>query len=237
MTRPRRSVLPAGLRWRLAAWVALVVLICTGITFVAIYRGTGSELRHEIDHEIEGDAAELAHNLTITGARSPARVAQAARLYVSSQPFGASSTLLFAIVPGAGVATNRPELLSPQAKPDRGETPAEQTRENRLAANLLRAGDWLQHAAAARRCQPARAQAHAHAGRWCARDDRRGRAAGQRFARPERRRSGLRAGRDPRTDRSVVRGICDRHACVAPAAPDGRGRRPGGRRRPATPYP
>ncbi len=141
MSRQRRSLLPAGLRWRLASWVALVVLICTGITFVAIYRGTGSELRHEIDHEIEGDAAELAHNLTITGARSPARVAQAARLYVSSQPFGASSTLLFASVHGAGVATNRPELLSPQAKPDRGETPAEQTRENRLAANLLRAGD------------------------------------------------------------------------------------------------
>ncbi len=141
MSRPRRSVLPTGLRWRLAAWVALVVLICTGITFVAVYRGTGSQLRHEIDHEIEGDSAELAHNLTLTGARSPARVAQAARLYVSSQPFGASSTLLFAIVPGAGVATNRPELLSPQAKPDNGETPAKQTRENRLAANLLHARD------------------------------------------------------------------------------------------------
>jgi two-component system, OmpR family, sensor kinase len=140
MRHPLASLFPTGLRWRLAAWVALVVLICTGITFVAVYRGTGSQLRHQIDREIEGDAAEFAHNLAISTAQSPAQVAQAARSYVSKQPFGASSTLLFAIVPGAGLAANRPGLLT-SSKPDNGETPAEQAAENRLAAKALRAGD------------------------------------------------------------------------------------------------
>ena len=40
--RLRRALAGVGLRWRLAAWVAVVMLVCTGITFVAVYRGTGS---------------------------------------------------------------------------------------------------------------------------------------------------------------------------------------------------
>ena len=46
---------PVGLRWRLAAWVAAVVLVCTGITFVAVYRGTGAQLRNQIDREVAGE--------------------------------------------------------------------------------------------------------------------------------------------------------------------------------------
>ena len=50
------------------------------------------------------------------------------------QPFSASSTLLFAIVPGAGTSTNRPELFA-HAEPDDGETAAEQAQENRLVCS------------------------------------------------------------------------------------------------------
>ena len=42
-------IVPAGLRWRLAGWIALVTLICTGIAFAAVYRGTGTQLRSQID--------------------------------------------------------------------------------------------------------------------------------------------------------------------------------------------
>jgi signal transduction histidine kinase len=129
-------IAPLGLRWRLAAWVALVVLICTAITFVAVYRGTGAQLRSQIDREIAGDAAEFAHNLVISRARSPAAVAHAATRYVNNQPFSASSTFLYALVPGAGVSTNRPELL-PHLHPDNGETPGQQTQENLVSRQLL----------------------------------------------------------------------------------------------------
>lgn len=128
-------IVPAGLRWRLAGWIAVVMLVCTGITFVAVYRGAGTQLRRQIDREISGDAAEFAHNLRSSHERSPAAVAQAASSYVYNQPFSASSTFLFAIVPGAGTSTNRPELFA-RAKPDKGETSAEQAQENRLSEQL-----------------------------------------------------------------------------------------------------
>ncbi len=129
-------IVPGGLRWRLAGWIAVVMLVCTGITFVAVYRGTGTQLRRQIDQEIAGDSAELAHNLTSSHAHMPAQVAHAASVYINDQPFGASSTFLFAIVPGAGTSTNRPELFA-QSAPDNGETATEQAQENRLSAQLL----------------------------------------------------------------------------------------------------
>jgi signal transduction histidine kinase len=129
-------MVPGGLRWRLAGWIAVVMLICTGIVFVAVYRGTGTQLRRQIDQEISGDAAEFAHNLTSSGKRSPAEVAQVASSYVHNQPFSASSTFLFALVPGARTSTNRPELLA-HARPDNGETVAEQAQENHLSEQLL----------------------------------------------------------------------------------------------------
>ncbi len=129
-----------GLRWRLAAWVALVVLISSVITFVAVYRGTATQLRDQIDQEITGDAGELAHALGAAGVRAPRQVAAVANRYVRGQPFSASSTLLFALVPGAATATNRPELFGARL-PDNGETAAEQAQENRLGHRLLTARD------------------------------------------------------------------------------------------------
>jgi two-component system, OmpR family, sensor kinase len=128
-----------GLRWRLAAWVALVVLACLGIAFVAVYSGTGTQVRAQIDSEISGDSGELAHALTASRARSADALARAAQGYVDGRPFGASSTLLFARVPGADTATNRPELFRAEA-PDNGESAAEQTHENQLARRLETTG-------------------------------------------------------------------------------------------------
>ncbi|HWJ49844.1 MAG TPA: HAMP domain-containing protein, partial [Solirubrobacteraceae bacterium] len=126
---------PAGLRWRLAGWLTLVTLMCTAIVFVAVYRGTATQLRHQIDQELGGDASELADNLTLTQARTPRNIATAATRYVRDQPFSASSTLLFVLVPGAGTSTNRPELFS-RVQPDDGESAAAQEAENRLSARL-----------------------------------------------------------------------------------------------------
>jgi two-component system, OmpR family, sensor kinase len=130
-----------GLRWRLAGWVTVVILACITIAFVAVYRGTGTQVGRQIDREIAGDASDLAHSLaSARSLHSPAQVFQAATRYVRGQPFSASSTLLFVIVPGAGASTNRPELLGGEA-PDNGETPTEQAQENRLSARLLTVGN------------------------------------------------------------------------------------------------
>jgi two-component system, OmpR family, sensor kinase len=129
-----------GLRWRLAGWVTVVVLACIGIAFIAVYRGTGTQVGRQIDTEIAGDASEFAHNLLLADPRSSRQAVQAATRYARDQPFSANSTLLFAIVPGAGTSTNSPELLQ-GGPPDEGETVAEQDQENRLAARLLTVDD------------------------------------------------------------------------------------------------
>jgi two-component system OmpR family sensor kinase len=145
-TRPWDHLRHGGLRWRLTAWVAVVMLLFAAVIFVAVYHGTGTELRHQIDHELAGDASELAHNLQLVdraapgGRASPHSLSVAATRYVNDQPFGASSTLLFASVPGAGTSTNQPELLG-LATPDNDETAAEQDQENLLALGALHARD------------------------------------------------------------------------------------------------
>jgi signal transduction histidine kinase len=134
----RRALRPQSLRWRLAAWVAIVTLACTGVAFLAVYSGTATELRHQIDQELRADARELAGALVRERARTPTQLAQAATAYVRDQPFSTSSTLLFVQVPGTGTSTNRPELFN-TLPPDNHESPTEQRRENELSSRLLTA--------------------------------------------------------------------------------------------------
>jgi two-component system, OmpR family, sensor kinase len=127
-----------GLRWRLAGWIALVILICSAISFVAVYRGTGSQLRRQIDTELRGDAGELARSLQLARARTAQGAYRASNRYVRSQPFAATSTLLFTLTPGSRTSTNRPELFTTEAA-DNGETASQQDEENRLSRQLLTA--------------------------------------------------------------------------------------------------
>jgi two-component system OmpR family sensor kinase len=134
--RRRLNLMPTSLRWRLAVWVALVVVVSSGITFIAVYRGTGTQLHRQIDSEIAGDTGALAQALRTSGARTLHATLLAARAYVAGQPFNASSTVLFVLVPGAGTATNTPELFD-DPTPDNGESVAVQEQENQLAHRLL----------------------------------------------------------------------------------------------------
>jgi two-component system, OmpR family, sensor kinase len=133
----RRRLGATGLRWRLAGWVALVTLVCTGIAFVAVYRGTGTQLRNQIDTEIAGYASGLAHGLARAHADTPKHARDEAAEYVGDQSFAASSIVLFVTIPGTRTVTNRPELFSDSDLPDNGESVAEQEHENRLSSRLL----------------------------------------------------------------------------------------------------
>lgn len=135
----RRS-LTGGLRFRLGAWVALVVLASSALTFGIVYSGTGNELRHQIDRDIAGEESELAQAVTSGRSRTPQAISRQATNYIRAQPFKASSTLLFAIVPGTRTSSNRPELFTHEGA-DNGETRAEQQQENRLAAKLITVKD------------------------------------------------------------------------------------------------
>jgi two-component system OmpR family sensor kinase len=131
------SLVPSSLRWRLAGSVAALIAISFGVTFAAVYDGTGSTMRAQIDRDMAGEAQELARTIAGAGASSPRALALAARRYVQNQPFPTSSTLLFVAVPGEATVTNQPELLGRQARPDSGETVGDQLRENSAGAKLL----------------------------------------------------------------------------------------------------
>jgi two-component system OmpR family sensor kinase len=104
-----------SLRWRLTALIGAVVVLSVGATFLAVYRGTGTQLRSQIDREVKADAEAFARAGVPAGSPSPAAVEGAARQYIESQPFRASSRLLVVTLPGRPPLSNEPELLSPAA--------------------------------------------------------------------------------------------------------------------------
>lgn len=120
-------MLAPSLRRQLAGWLAVVTLLSTAIIFVAVYKGTGDRLRNEVDQEISADAGELAHRLDISGARTPAQLLAVGARYVRTRPFAVNSTLLLVRVPGAGTATNQPELFA-NGPPDEGRARRNRTR-------------------------------------------------------------------------------------------------------------
>ena len=124
-----------GLRWRLTAWVAAMMLIAFGAIFLVVYRDTGSEVHSQINHDIAGDVSQFAIAMRHQAGRSPREIAAAAAAYARAQPYTAGSTLLFAIVPGQSTASNHPELFG-TGVPEQGETPAEQAAENAAARRL-----------------------------------------------------------------------------------------------------
>jgi len=132
----RRSRFAASLRWRLVAWVAGVLLVAIGVLLAAAYDDTGTQLRSQIDHDIAGDATQMSQALSLVPAASAPRVARAAGRYINAQPYSASATLLFALVPGAAPASNHPEVFSTPFR-EVGETPDQQAQENAQTRALL----------------------------------------------------------------------------------------------------
>jgi two-component system OmpR family sensor kinase len=137
--------LPAGLRWRLTAWVAGVMLVSAAAVFVVVYRDTGSQIRSQIDRDISGDVGQLAQALRPQAGQAPSRIATVATRYVLAQPYTATSTLLFVLVPGAATVSNHPEVF--RGATEAGESQTEQHKESRASSRLLVAhsGYSIQH--------------------------------------------------------------------------------------------
>jgi len=112
---------------------------CTLLAFVAVYSGTGTDVRRQIDQELRGDARDLAAVLLQARDDAHGDLIEAASSYVRDRPFGPSSTLLYVRLPGIGVVSNRPELFPGNTTPDEHESVQTQLREDRLAEKLLNA--------------------------------------------------------------------------------------------------
>jgi two-component system OmpR family sensor kinase len=127
-----------SVRWRLVAWVTGVLVAVVAVIFVVVYEQTGNELRAEIDQDVAGDLSQLSQAVKSIRADSASSLLAQITTYLRAQPFGATSSLMFAEIPGRGSTSSPPGLLGSPV-PDDGETMAEQQAENALGQSLLRA--------------------------------------------------------------------------------------------------
>jgi two-component system OmpR family sensor kinase len=97
-----------SLRWRLAALIGGVVVLAVAGTFVVIYRGTGLQLRQQIDSELRADAVAFDRGGVPIEPRSPAAIETRARQYLADQPYRASNRLLFLQVGSRPPIANEP---------------------------------------------------------------------------------------------------------------------------------
>jgi signal transduction histidine kinase len=131
----RRSLAIDGMRARLMVWVAAVIIGCMAVTFLVVYDATGSRLRSEIDSDLHTSAIDFAHALSSQRGATPTQLLAYARGYAAAQPYNQASTLLFALIPGVGTASNHPELFG-GGRADDGESASHQSEENTLGQRL-----------------------------------------------------------------------------------------------------
>jgi two-component system, OmpR family, sensor kinase len=130
-----RSRLPTSLRWRLSAWVAGVMIIAAVVVFAVMYTSTGTQLRNQIDRDLAGDTTQLSEFMRPLVGQSPLQLVRSADRYLQNQPYSATSTLLFVLVPGAPTASNHPEVFA-GAAPESGEPTGDQAQENLIGRRL-----------------------------------------------------------------------------------------------------
>jgi signal transduction histidine kinase len=124
-----------GIGAKLAVALALILVAALAVTFIAVYRGTGADLRKEIDRDLSEDSTGLVQHMAAGSGSSPGELARRAQRYINARPsFGSSAELLIAEVDGARPATNDPELLGLGGEP--GESRAEQRAEASEAREL-----------------------------------------------------------------------------------------------------
>lgn len=132
MLDPERG--QVGLRGRLTASIVAILFLALAATFAAVYRGTGSDLRSGIDSDLTRDAQSLSQHLSNPPPVGPAMLKRRADRLLRTQPFGPAARVVSVTIPGAGVATNQPELLGFGHE---GEKAAETQREERDSVHLL----------------------------------------------------------------------------------------------------
>jgi signal transduction histidine kinase len=126
----------SSLRWRFVAWVTGALLAVSAVVFVVVYEQTKSQLSAQIDHDVAGDVSQLSQEVRTLSPRSPQALLGDIGRYLRAQPFTGTSSLLFAAVSGYGTVSNHPELFG-AARPDDGESVAEQQDENAVGQAVL----------------------------------------------------------------------------------------------------
>ena len=112
------------------------MLVSAAVVFFVVYQDTGTQLEGEIDRDISGDTSQLIQSLQTLKGDRPDVISAAAKRYVLAQPYTATSTLFFVLIPGVGTTSNHPELFG-GGPPEGGETESDQLVENAQGRRLM----------------------------------------------------------------------------------------------------
>src|SRR5262245_14278189 len=105
-----------GLRMRMALSITAILIVSLGTAFLATYRGTGIEVRAQIDDDLREDAAAFEERVPWADVR-PERIARRAQRFLDERTsFGATTRLYIVRIRGGGTVSNLPEL-----NPDEGD--------------------------------------------------------------------------------------------------------------------
>ena len=100
-----------GLRGRLAIAIAFILLGALTITYFAVYRGTGSELRQRTEADLEREVESLSGKMASGPELTPQGYSQRANELAMAENFGTSSRVVSITVRGGTPQTNQPDLL------------------------------------------------------------------------------------------------------------------------------
>lgn len=106
-----------GLRGKLALSIAVVLLAALGVTYLAVYRGTGSELQSRTETDLEREIETLTGRLAAGDADDPATYRKRADRIASAETFGPNARVISISINGGGTATNQPGLVGPGLGP------------------------------------------------------------------------------------------------------------------------
>ncbi|MGN6170255.1 MAG: sensor histidine kinase [Solirubrobacteraceae bacterium] len=132
-----RRLFPRGLRGQLAVAIALVTLLAVGATFLALYSGTSSRLRAQIDAQLRTQAAEWRVFTAHKRLRPPARLKRAARQFIAAQRYHAEALIIAVQVVGRRAPVSNNTELVARERLDEG---------SRESTGLLNSPDGLANA-------------------------------------------------------------------------------------------
>ncbi|HSD79801.1 MAG TPA: HAMP domain-containing sensor histidine kinase [Solirubrobacteraceae bacterium] len=135
-------LLPAGLRAQLALAIALITTLALGLSFVAVYRGTGSRLQDRIDTDLRTQAAEWEQLRATADLGSPAGVGSTARRFISAQRYHPASRVFIVDVAGGAPVSNQPRILERELGREHGE-PADKDADTSSGHGVIDAGAGL----------------------------------------------------------------------------------------------
>jgi hypothetical protein len=120
-----RRLLPGGLRAQLALVIALVTAFAVGLSFLAVYRGTGARLRDRIDEDLVTQVAEWGQLRASTELSSPQDVERFAQRFIDSQSYHPASRVFVVDVAGGEPVTNHPQILEQEQAREHEDEPQE----------------------------------------------------------------------------------------------------------------